>query len=122
MIAGALAGETDSADALARQHVAFGDGHPIGFAFDEFDAARGATRVAAARVEAEGRRKATATAEEILASAREAAARERARMLAELKREVGRLVVQTAAAVTGRILTEEDQRRLTEDTARRLVA
>ena len=51
MVADALAGEADTADALPRQHVAFGDGHLIGFAFDEFDAARGATRVAAARVQ-----------------------------------------------------------------------
>ena len=51
MIADALAGEPDAADALPRQHVAFGDGHLIGFAFDEFDAARSATRVAAARVQ-----------------------------------------------------------------------
>ena len=32
------------------------------------------------------------------------------RMLAELKREVGRLVVQATATVTGKILTPEDQR------------
>ena len=44
------------------------------------------------------------------------------RMLAELKREVGRLVVQTTAAVTGKILTPEDQRRLAEETARQLTA
>ena len=31
-------------------------------------------------------------------------------MLAELKREVGRLVVQTTPAVTGKILTPEDCR------------
>ena len=49
--------------------------------------------------------------------AREAAAQEHARMLAELRREVGRLVVQTTAAVIGKILTPDDQRRLAEDTA-----
>ena len=43
-------------------------------------------------------------------------------MLAELKREVGRLVVETAAAVTGKVLTPEDQRRLAEDTARQLTS
>ena len=36
------------------------------------------------------------------------------RMLTELKREVGRLVVQTTATVTGKILTPEDQRRISE--------
>jgi F-type H+-transporting ATPase subunit b len=79
-------------------------------------------RAAAARIEAEEIRKATAAAEQILARARETAARDRARMLAELKREVGQLVVQTTAIVTGRILTAEDHRRLAEETARQLAA
>jgi len=43
-------------------------------------------------------------------------------MLAELKQEVGRLVVQTTSAVTGKILTKEDQRRLAEETAEQLAA
>jgi F-type H+-transporting ATPase subunit b len=77
-------------------------------------------RVAAARVHVEETRKATAAAEQILARAHEASARERARMLAELRHEVGRLVVQTTASVTGKILTAEDHRRLAEETASRL--
>ena len=64
--------------------------------------------------------KALAAAEHIIANAHEAAAQDRARMLAELKREVGHLVVQTTATVTGKILTSEDQRRLAEETARQL--
>ena len=52
--------------------------------------------------------------------AREAAAREHTRMLTELRGEVGRLVVTTAAAVTGKILTADDQRRLAEEAARQL--
>lgn len=79
-------------------------------------------RVAAARLWAQETRKATAAAETIVAQAREAAARERARMLAELRREIGRLVVQTTAAVTGKVLTPEDHRRLTEETVRQLAA
>jgi F-type H+-transporting ATPase subunit b len=79
-------------------------------------------RAAAARVEAEEIRKATAAAEQIVARAREAAARDRARMLAELKREIGRLVVETTASVTGKVLTAEDHRRLAEETARQLAA
>jgi F-type H+-transporting ATPase subunit b len=79
-------------------------------------------RVAAARVGAEERRKATAEAEQIVARAREAAERERAQMLAEVKREVGKLVIQTAASVTGKILTADDHRRLAEETANRLAA
>ena len=79
-------------------------------------------RAAAVRVGEDEKRKATAAAEEVLVRAREAAAREHARMLAELKHEVGRLVVQTTASVTGKILTTEDHRRLAEETASRLAA
>ena len=43
-------------------------------------------------------------------------------MLAELKREVGRLVVETTAAVVGKVLTPEDQRRLAEEAARQLTS
>jgi F-type H+-transporting ATPase subunit b len=67
-------------------------------------------------------KKAIAAAEEIIVKAHQAAAQDHARMLAELKQEVGRLVVQTTSAVTGKILTTEDQRRLAEDTAEQLAA
>lgn len=77
---------------------------------------------AAARVQQQETQKAIAAAEQIMAKAREAAVQEHARMLAELKRDVGRLVVQTTATVTGKILTPEDQRRLAEETTRHLVA
>jgi F-type H+-transporting ATPase subunit b len=79
-------------------------------------------RAAAARVQEQETQKAIAAAEQIIVKAREAAAAEHARMLAELKREVGRLVIQTTATVTGRILTPEDQRRLAEETARQVSA
>jgi F-type H+-transporting ATPase subunit b len=79
-------------------------------------------RAAAARVQERETQKAIAAAEQIIAKAREAAASDHARMLAELKREVGRLVVQTTATVTGKVLTGEDQRRLAEEAARQLNA
>ena len=79
-------------------------------------------RAAASRLQEEETQKAIATAEQIMLKAREAAALDYARMLAGLKREVGRLVVQTATSVTGKILTPEDQRRLAEETARQLTA
>ncbi len=66
--------------------------------------------------------KAIATAEQIIVKAREAAAADRVRMLAELRREVGTLVVNTTAKVTGKILTAEDQKRLAEETTRQLAA
>ena len=74
-------------------------------------------RAAAARVGAEETRKAVAEAEQVVVRAREAIERDRQQMLAELKHEVGRLVVQTTASVTGKILTAEDHRRLAEETA-----
>ena len=79
-------------------------------------------RAAAARVQAEETRKAVAAAEQIVVRAHEAAERDRATMLAELKHEVGRLVVQTTASVTGKILTPDDHRRLAEETARQLAS
>ncbi len=79
-------------------------------------------RAAAARVQQEETQKAIAAAEQIIVKSREAAAQDYARMLVELKREVGRLVVQTTATVTGKILTPEDQRRLAEETAKQLTA
>lgn len=77
-------------------------------------------RAAAARVRTEETQKAAAAAEQILVRAREASERDRARMLAELKREVGQLVLRTTASVTGKVLTSDDQRRLSEETARQL--
>ena len=77
-------------------------------------------RAAAARVREEETQKAIAAAEQIISKAREAAAADHARMLTELKREVGRLVVQTTATVTGKILTPEDQKRLAEETAKQI--
>jgi F-type H+-transporting ATPase subunit b len=78
-------------------------------------------RSAAARVSELETQKAIATAEQIIAKAREAAAQDHARMLAELKQEVGRLVVQTTATVTGKVLSADDQRRLAEETQKQLV-
>ena len=77
-------------------------------------------REAANRVREVETQKAVAAAEQIIAKAREAAAQDHAKMLAELKREVGRLVVQTTATVTGKVLTPEDQRRLAEETQKQL--
>ena len=79
-------------------------------------------RTAAARVREVETQKAIAAAEQIVTKAREAAAQDHARMLAELKREVGRLVVQTTATVTGKVLTADDQKRLAEETEKQLTA
>lgn len=79
-------------------------------------------RAAAAKVQEQETQKAIAAAEQIIKKAREAAAADHARMLTELKREVGRLVVQTTATVTGKVLTADDQKRLAEETSKQLTA
>ena len=77
-------------------------------------------RAAASRVTEQETQKAIAAAEMIIAKAREASAQERAARLVELKREVGRLVVQTTLTVTGKVLTADDQRRLAEETQKQI--
>ena len=78
------------------------------------------SRAAGARLRERAAQEAIAAAQQIEASARDAAERERRRMIADARRDVGRLVIQTSAAVTGKILTAEDHRRLADETARQL--
>jgi F-type H+-transporting ATPase subunit b len=61
-------------------------------------------------------------AEQIITKAREATEREHNKMLATLKREVARLVIDTTGKVTGKILTADDQRRLSEEAEREIAA
>ena len=79
-------------------------------------------RAAAARVQEQETQKAIAQAEQIIQKAREATEQEHGRMLADLKREVAGLVVKTTTAVTGKVLTSDDQQRLAEETRRQLAA
>lgn len=79
-------------------------------------------RAAAARVQEQETQKAIAQAEQIIAKAREAAEQDYQRMLADLRREVGQLVVKATAQVTGKVLNAEDQKRLVEETNRQLAA
>jgi F-type H+-transporting ATPase subunit b len=79
-------------------------------------------QAAATRVQERETQKAIAAAEQIIDRAREVTVQEHALMLVELKREVGRLVLQATATVTGMILTPNDQRRLAEETTRQLAA
>jgi F-type H+-transporting ATPase subunit b len=58
---------------------------------------------------------AIAAAQQIIAKAREASAIEHERTMDSLKQELGRLVVDTTAKVTGKVLTPEDQQRLQEE-------
>jgi len=77
-------------------------------------------RAAAARVQEVETQKAIAAANNIVATTRQALEAERVRMLTELRREVGRLVVSTTSKVTGKVLTPGDQQRLSEEATRYL--
>lgn len=82
------------------------------------DEARASAGVIADRKQQE----AIVAAEQILAKAREASALEHERTMSQLKRELGRLVVDTTAKVTGKVLTQEDQRRLQEEASRQVAS
>ena len=79
-------------------------------------------RAAAAKVQEQETQKAIAAAQAIVDKARQATQAEHARMLADLRREVGRLVVDTTRKVTGKVLTPDDQKRLADETSRELAA
>ena len=57
-------------------------------------------------------------AQQIIDRANEATKVEREKTLAELKREVGRLVIATTSKVTGKVLDSDDQKRISEEAAR----
>jgi F-type H+-transporting ATPase subunit b len=77
-------------------------------------------RESAAHLSERKQQEAIAAAEQIITKAREATAIEHERTMESLKRELGRLVVDTTAKVAGKVLTPEDQRRLQEEAARQL--
>src|SRR3954452_5748196 len=82
------------------------------------DEARESAGLVAERKEQE----AIAAAEQIMAKAREASAIEHEKTMTELKRELGRLVVDTTAKVTCKVLTSDDQRRLQEEASRQIAS
>ena len=79
-------------------------------------------RAAAAKVQEVETQKAVTQAADMIAKARQAADAERVKMLNELRREVGRLVVATTSKVTGKVLTSDDQQRLAEEANRQVAA
>lgn len=60
---------------------------------------------------------AVAEANSIMAKAREAAKLEQEQLLAQLKREFGRMVVDATSRVTGKVLNNDDQDRINRETA-----
>ena len=79
-------------------------------------------RAVAAKVQEQETQKAIATANQIVAKAKEASEAELVRMKAELRKELVRLVAETTAKVSGKVLTMEDQKRLAEETTKQLAA
>ena len=79
-------------------------------------------RASAAAVAERRTQQAVSEAEQLIVKAREATQIEHDRMLAELKREVGHLVIATTGRVTGKVLTADDQQRINEETAAQIAA
>jgi len=77
-------------------------------------------RESAAHLSERKQQEAVAAAEQIVAKAKEAATHEHERQMQALKRELGHLVVETTAKITGKVLTSEDQKRLQEEAARQV--
>lgn len=75
---------------------------------------------AAADVRERETRRALAKADQIIVNSRATAEQEHARMLQEVKRELGTLVVEAAAVLTGKVLTADDQRRLAQETLKQV--
>jgi len=79
-------------------------------------------RESSAHIAERKQQEAVVAAEQIMAKAREASVIEHEKVMTELKRELGRLVVNTTAKVTGKVLTPEDQRRLQDEAARQIAS
>ena len=61
-------------------------------------------------------------AEGIIVKAQESITQERNKMVSEVKMEMVDLVIHTTAKVVGKVITPEDQKRLSEETSRQLTA
>lgn len=79
-------------------------------------------RAAAAKVQEAETQKAIAAANQIVAKAKEASEAELTRAKAELRKELVRLVAETTAKVSGKVLTLDDQKRLADETTKQIAA
>jgi F-type H+-transporting ATPase subunit b len=61
-------------------------------------------------------------AEGVIAKAHDTIVQERNKMVAEVKQEMVDLVVKTTSKVVGKVITPEDQKRLSEETVKQLAA
>ncbi|MBK1834512.1 F0F1 ATP synthase subunit B [Roseibacillus ishigakijimensis] len=74
----------------------------------------------AAKLSEQEAQKASASAQAILAKAEEAAKAEREKMKSELKTEFGKLVTAATSQVAGKVLNDDDQRRINEESLKTL--
>jgi F-type H+-transporting ATPase subunit b len=79
-------------------------------------------RVAARKLTEKETARAKALSDQILQRARDAAEQERQRMMADVRHAAAHLVVETTAAVTGKFLSDADQRRLAKEAAEHIAA
>jgi F-type H+-transporting ATPase subunit b len=79
-------------------------------------------RASGARLAEQKNREAIAAAEQITIKAREAMSLEHDRLMAEMKQQIGRLVVETTSRVTGKVLNAEDHDRINDETIRQIAA
>jgi len=79
-------------------------------------------RAGAKQISERENQRAVQQAAEIVAKAREAGEAEQRRLMAELKKELSRLVVDTTARVTGKVLTAADQKKITDEANKELAA
>lgn len=77
------------------------------------EARQGAQRVTEKKIH-----EASVQAEEIVRKAHAAAVLDRDKQFAELKKQIGYLVVDTTSRVVGKVITPEDEKRLQEETAK----
>ena len=79
-------------------------------------------RAAAKQVSERENQRAVQQAADLIQKAREAGEAEQKRLMAELKKELSRLIVESTARVTGKVLTASDQKKITEEATRELAA
>ena len=79
-------------------------------------------RASGDRLADQKRQEAIAAAEQIALKAQESIGLERDKIMADLKRELGRLVVDTTTRITGKVLSPQDQEKINEEAARQMAA
>ena len=105
---------------LAEAQVAAGE--IIAKANDEAGRMIEEARNAAKQISERENQRAVAQAGEIIQKAREAGEAEQKRLMAELRKELSRLIVETTARVTGKVLNANDQKKITEEATKEIAA